>query len=111
MRRPSLYLMAILLALPSLAWAADLRIQLNPALAELHEENPTAAEARLEALLAIIERGPPADTEAPTKTRSIVNPGERSLVEGNPLIEEAYRIDPKAALEQLRLIVAAGGES
>jgi hypothetical protein len=45
----------------------------------------------------------------PPPTRSILGQDERSLLDGNPLLEEAWRIDPKAALEQLRAIVAAGG--
>ena len=99
-------LMTALLAQPASA-ATDLRIQLNPALAELHAEDPAKAEAVLDALNRIIEGGPPAD--APPATRSIDNPEHRGLIEGNPLLEEAWRIDPKAALDQLREIVAAGG--
>ena len=109
MRRPSLVLavLACLLALPLAAAqaAADLRIQLNPILAELHERDPAKALAILEELGRIIEGPKP---PAPG-TRAIENPQERDLINGNPLFEEAWRIDPKAALEQLREIVASGG--
>lgn len=108
MRRPSLALalLAALLAGTALA-ATDLRIQLNPALAAVHAQDPAKAEAILEALGRIVEGGTPA--ASPPATRSIENPDHRRLIEGNPLLEEAWRIDPKAALEQLREIVAAGG--
>jgi hypothetical protein len=109
MRRTSLALALLLglsAALPALA-ATDLRIQLNPALAELHAEDPAKADQVLDALNAIIEGGAP--QQPPPATRSIDDPAYRSLIEGNPLLEEAWRIDPKAALDQLRDIVAAGG--
>lgn len=93
----------VLLGQPALA--TDLRIQLNPALAELHAKDPARAEAVLEALSKIIE----GDAPAPQATRSIDDPRHRALIEGNPLLEEAWRIDPKAALDQLKEIVAAGG--
>ena len=102
----ALCLLAALLAQPAPA-ATDLRIQLNPALAALHAEDPAKAEEILDALNRIIEGGPPA--APPPATRSIENPEHRGLIEGNPLLEEAWRIDPKAALDQLREIVAAGG--
>jgi hypothetical protein len=105
--RTLLCLLAVLLAAPAQA-ATDLRIQLNPALAALHERDPAKAAEVLDALNRIIEAGPPAET-APA-TRSIEDPAYRALIEGNPLLEEAWRIDPKAALDQLRDIVAAGGE-
>jgi hypothetical protein len=111
MRRPSLVsailasLLASSLVAPSAAAATDLRIQLNPVLAELHQRDPAKAAAILEELNRIIEGPKP---PAPG-TRSIENPQERDLIHGNPLFEEAWRIDPKAALEQLREIVAAGG--
>ena len=87
--------------------ATDLRIQLNPALAELHDQDPAKADQVLDALNQIIEGGTPENP--PPATRSIDDPNLRSLIEGNPLLEEAWRIDPKAALDQLREIVAAGG--
>ena len=102
----ALCLLAALLAPPALS-ATDLRIQLNPALAALHAEDPAKAEQVLNALNRIIEEGPPGTP--PPATRSIENPEHRGLIEGNPLLEEAWRIDPKAALDQLREIVAAGG--
>lgn len=113
MRRPSLVLAilacfsALSLATPSAGAATDLRIQLNPLLAELHAKDPARAEAAVDALNRIIQGQEP----TPPGTRAIDNPRERELIEGNPLFEEAWRIDPKAALEQLREIVAAGGGS
>jgi len=109
MRRPSLVLAVLfcLVALPQAdgAAATDLRIQLNPVLAELHERDPEKAAAIIDELTRIIE-GEPAPRAG---TRAIENPEERALIHGNPLFEEAWRIDPKAALEQLREIVASGG--
>ena len=109
MRRPSLVLLALLwltaLPLSDSAAATDLRIQLNPVIAELNERDPDKAAAVIDELTRIIEgEAPP-----PAGTRAIENPEERALIHGNPLFEEAWRIDPKAALEQLREIVAAGG--
>ncbi len=98
----------VLTAAPAAA-ATDLRIQLNPALAELYAQDPAKAEQVLDALNQIIEGS--ARENPPPATRSIDNPDYRSLIEGNPLLEEAWRIDPKAALDQLREIVAAGGGS
>ena len=110
MRRSSLVL-ALLLSL-SAGWSAlaasDLRIQLNPALAEIYEQDPSKAEEILDGLNEIIGGGTAGN---PPATRSIDDPSYRSLIEGNPLLEEAWRIDPKAALDQLREIVAAGGGS
>jgi hypothetical protein len=109
MRRPSLVLAALccLLAPPmvDVSAATDLRIQLNPLIAELHAEDPAKAEAVIDALNRIIQGQEPVRPG----TRAIENPHERDLINGNPLFEEAWRIDPKAALEQLREIVAAGG--
>ena len=111
MRRPSLVLAtwacfsALSLVTPSAGAATDLRIQLNPLIAELHAEDPAKAAAVIDALNRIIQGQEPTQPG----TRSIDNPHERDLINGNPLFEEAWRIDPKAALEQLREIVAAGG--
>ncbi len=111
MRRPSLVLatlcclLALSLVTPSAGAATDLRIQLNPLLAELHARDPGKAEAVIEELNRIIQGQKPTQPG----TRAIENPHERELINGNPLFEEAWRIDPKAALEQLREIVAAGG--
>jgi len=109
MRRPSLFLVTLswlaAAALADAAAATDLRVQLNPVLAELHEQDPEKAASVIDALTRIIE-GEPAPRPG---TRAIDNPEERALIRDNPLFEEAWRIDPKAALEQLREIVAAGG--
>ena len=108
MRRPRLVFatLALLLVSPLVPASAttDLRIQLNPVLAELHARDPAKAAAVVDALTRIID-----GRTAPSGTRSIENPEERALIDGNPLFEEAWRIDPKAALEQLREIVASGG--
>ena len=116
MRRPSLVLATLAWLLATVAVAAsaatDLRIQLNPILAALAAEDPAKAAAVLDALTRIIEGPPPPPPAAERPaTRSIEDPYERGLIEGNPLFEEAWRIDPKAALEQLREIVASGGGS
>jgi hypothetical protein len=76
-------------------------------LAALAEQDPAAAQQALDDLLTVIETGKAA-SGAPPKTRGMLDPTEQRLIEVNPLIQEAYRIDPKAALEQLRQIVAAG---
>ena len=113
MPRPSLVLaclLAVCLLAPPLVGASaatDLRIQLNPALAELHEKDPAKAAAVMDEIIRIIE----GERSPEPATRAIENPEERALIRGNPLLEEAWRIDPKAALEQLREIVAAGGGS
>lgn len=104
--RSSLIVAACLAWLAASAMAQDMRIQLNPALATLAEQDPAAAQQALDDLLAVIEQG---KAGSPPKTRGMLDPTEKSLIDANPLIQEAYRIDPKAALEQLRQIVAAGG--
>lgn len=107
--RSSLFVATLLLALlVGPASAEDMRIQLNPALAALNEQDPAAAQRALDDLLAVIGEDSAASAAAP-KTRGMLDPTERRLIDTNPLIQEAYRIDPKAALEQLRQIVAAGG--
>lgn len=107
--RSSLIVATLLLALLATpALAQDMRIQLNPALATLAEQDPAAAQEALDDLLMVIETGKTANG-APPKTRGMLDPTEKRLIDANPLIQEAYRIDPKAALEQLRQIVAAGG--
>ena len=108
--RSSLIAAACLALLAAPAAAEDMRIQLNPALAALSEQDPGAAQQALDDLLMVIERGKAA-SGVPPKTRGMLDPTEKSLIDANPLIQEAYRIDPKAALEQLRQIVAAGGGS
>jgi hypothetical protein len=83
----------------------ELRIQLNPALARVHDRDPQAARRILERLAAILERPPKADPG----TRGVLEPSHERLLRDNPLLQEAYRIDPRAALQQLKDIVAAGG--
>ena len=106
--RSSLIAAACLTLLVGTASATDMRIELNPALAALAEQDPAAAQQALDNLLTVIETGKAA-SDAPPKTRGMLDPTEKRLIDANPLIQEAYRIDPKAALEQLRQIVAAGG--
>ena len=106
MRRRSLVLAPLLLAAKT-ARAADLRLQLNPALAKLDKADPERAKRVLDALDAIVQDRPYAKAEAP-QTRAIDPPVE-ALLRENPLLQEAWRIDPKAALTQIREIVAIGG--
>lgn len=82
----------------------ELRIQLNPALARVHERDAQAAQRIVERLAAILQR-PKADPG----TRGVLDPSHERLLRENPLLQEAYRIDPRAALQQLKDIVAAGG--
>lgn len=92
-------------ALP--AEPTDLRIQLNPALTEIYERDPAAARRILDQLTRILQRPP--GSASPSETRGVLDPGQERLLRDNPLLQEAYRIDPRAALQQLRDIVAAGG--
>ena len=105
-RRCLLFALSFLAA--GTAMAADLRLQLNPALARLDAADPKRAKRVLDALDAIVRNRPFTTAEAPPRTRAIDPPVERLLNE-NPLLQEAWRIDPKAALTQIREIVAIGG--
>jgi hypothetical protein len=87
--------------------AADLRFRLNPALARVHARDPEAA-ARLLGELDRILREPPPPAGRP-QSRQVRRPELDGLLAENPLLQEAYRIDPKSALTQLREIVQIGG--
>ena len=89
------------------AEAVDLRLRLNPALARVHERDPEAAARLLDELDRIL-RGPPPTTGG-TQSRQARRPELDGLLAENPLLQEAYRIDPKSALTQLREIVRIGG--
>ena len=89
------------------AEAVDLRLRLNPALARVHERDPEAAARLLDELDRIL-RGPPPPTGG-TQSRQARRPELDGLLAENPLLQEAYRIDPKSALTQLREIVRIGG--
>ena len=85
----------------------DLRLRLNPALARVHARDPEAA-ARLLGELDRILREPPPPAGRP-QSRQVRRPELDGLLAENPLLQEAYRIDPKSALTQLREIVRIGG--
>ena len=89
------------------AEAVDLRLRLNPALARVHERDPEAAARLLDELDRIL-RGPPPTTGG-AQSRQARRPELDGLLAENPLLQEAYRIDPKSALTQLREIVRIGG--
>ena len=89
------------------AEAVDLRLRLNPALARVHARDPEAA-ARLLGELDRILREPPPPAGRP-QSRQVRRPELDGLLAENPLLQEAYRIDPKSALTQLREIVQIGG--
>ena len=115
MRRRDLFLLPLVvppLGLPSLGVRAepvDLRIQLNPALARVHERDPAAARRILDALVATVQ-GRPSPDGGSSSTRDVPDPRERDrLLSENPLLQEAYRMDPRAALKQLQAILASGG--
>ena len=109
--RRAFLLGAALLALPTAVAAAaeavDLRLRLNPALARVHERDPEAAARLLDELDRIL-RGPPPPTGG-AQSRQARRPELDGLLAENPLLQEAYRIDPKSALTQLREIVRIGG--
>ena len=87
--------------------AVDLRLRLNPALARVHARDPEAA-ARLLGELDRILREPPPPAGS-LQSRQVRRPELDGLLAENPLLQEAYRIDPKSALTQLREIVQIGG--
>ena len=99
-------LLALSTAVAAAAEAVDLRLRLNPALARVHERDPEAAARLLDELDRIL-RGPP--PTGGTQSRQARRPELDSLLAENPLLQEAYRIDPKSALTQLREIVRIGG--
>jgi hypothetical protein len=93
---------------------SDPRLQSNPALARLQARDPAAADR----ILAEIDRVLASTNgvgELPERARGWKSPPEvedpkyRELLDENPLLEEAYRINPKAVLAQLKEIVSLGG--
>jgi hypothetical protein len=115
-RRVFLIAALTFLIAPSLAdcESPDPRLQSNPALARLHARDPAAADR----ILAEIDRVLASTNGAgqlPERARGWKSPHEvedrkyRELLDENPLLEEAYRINPKAVLAQLKEIVSLGG--
>jgi hypothetical protein len=100
-------LLALSTTVAAAAEAVDLRLRLNPALARVRERDPEAAARLLDELDRIL-RGPPPPTGG-TQSRQARRPELDGLLAENPLLQEAYRIDPKSALTQLREIVRIGG--
>ena len=99
--------------LPALAGAEvpDSRIRDNPALARLYAHDPEAAGRVLDELESILHGPRPESDELPY-TRGLKSPENspyRELLEENPLFQEAYRINPKAVLQQLDRLVSLGG--
>ncbi len=87
--------------------AADLRLRLNPALARVHARDPEAAARLLGEVDRILRESPP--PAGRPQSRQVRRPELDGLLAENPLLQEAYRIDPKSALTQLREIVQIGG--
>lgn len=104
-----------LLPFTAAAQDPDAYLARNPILAEVHARDPIAARSILRQLLRII-----ADETARSDfggTRSSrreapsapPDPDLRDLLAANPLLAEAYRIDPRAALLQLKEIATVTG--
>jgi len=110
-RRSFLLGAAVALALPTATAAAveavDLRLRLNPALARVHARDPEAAARLLGEFDRILRESPP--PAGSPQSRQVRRPELDGLLAENPLLQEAYRIDPKSALTQLREIVQIGG--
>jgi hypothetical protein len=96
--------------------AVDPRLQENSALAQVHARDPEAAKRILTEIDAILASRNGLG-EVPGGARGLASPPEvedpayRSLLDENPLLKEAYRINPKAVLLQLREIVSLGAGS
>jgi hypothetical protein len=96
--------------------AVDPRLRENSALAEVHARDPEAAKRILTEIDAILASrnglgevpGGARGLASPTK---VEDPAYRRLLDENPLLQEAYRINPKAVLLQLREIVSLGAGS
>ena len=115
--RNSLFLVtlvaALFLAAATLnAQPADVRIQLNPALAAVYARNPATATRILQEVERILESPPTHPPGAPGNgTRGSGEGAYRGLLDHNPLLQEAYRINPKAVLIQLKEIISITGTS
>jgi hypothetical protein len=78
----------------------------NPALALMCANNPHAAAEILDALNDIVSAGKArSSSEVPKPS----DPAYANLLEENPFLQQAYRINPKAVLLQLGEIVKVGG--
>ena len=113
----SLFLVTLVAALflaaaPLNAQPTDVRIQLNPALAAVYARNPATATRILQEVERILESPPPHPPGAPGNgTRGSGEGAYRGLLDHNPLLQEAYRINPKAVLIQLKEIISITGTS
>jgi hypothetical protein len=99
--------------LPALAGVevTDPRLRDNPALARLYAHDPEAAGHVLDELESILHapRPEPDDSPYTRGLRSPENSPYRELLDENPLFQEAYRINPKAVLQQLDRLVGLDG--
>ena len=91
------------------AWGTALA---NAAAAAGHDvtlwlRDPEAAARLLGELDRILRESPP--PAGRPQSRQVRRPELDGLLAENPLLQEAYRIDPKSALTQLREIVQIGG--
>src|SRR5689334_548688 len=102
-----------LMAFPALTAAEvmDFRFRDNPALARVYAHDPEAAKHVLGEFESILRAPPPEPSELPYTRglRSPENSPYRELLDENPLFREAYRINPKAVLQQLDRLVSLGG--
>jgi|tagenome__1003787_1003787.scaffolds.fasta_scaffold20748518_2 hypothetical protein len=102
-----------LMILPALTEAevTDSRLRDNPALARLYAHDPEAARHVLDELEGILHAPRPEPDESPYTRglRSPENTPYRELLDENPLFQEAYRINPKAVLQQLDRLVGLDG--
>jgi hypothetical protein len=109
-----------LMILPALAEVevTDSRLRDNPALARLYAHDPKAAGDVLDEFESILHaprpepdapRPEPDDSPYTRGLRSPENSPYRELLDENPLFREAYRINPKAVLQQLDRLVGLDG--
>lgn len=96
-----------LLAGPAFAQeqAAGARIRQNPALARMYARDPAAADR----VLAELERLVARDQLRGGEVEQPADPAQRALLEENPLLQQAWRINPRAALKQIEEIIRVGG--
>jgi hypothetical protein len=71
--------------------------------AELHARDPEKARQVLGELDQILLTPPRRGGDAP-----VIGEAEQRLLDQNPLLQEAFRVDPYAALQQLREIASLG---
>lgn len=99
---------AFVLALDPLAVSAaapDRRLAANPALNSIAAANPAGATSLLNTIDQVLRR------PAPLRTRGLLDlsPQDEALLAENPLLGQVFVHDPKAALELLKRVKAAGG--